>query len=213
MKKKIIATVILVLCTGIYAFAQVEKGNWFFGGAGSLEFMSSNEKYKTGGTTTDGSKYTDFNFRPQVAWFVIDKLAVGLSLDLEIDKEKFTDPDGENKWTSFMVGPFVRYYIADFEGIMPYAEVAAGIGSGNNKTTYDGTSEDNKYGMFAYRMGAGATYFVTDNVGIDLFIGYANYQEKYKMDEDVSARAEDDEYIYKYGGLDFKIGFVISIGK
>ncbi|NTW25808.1 MAG: hypothetical protein HGA37_14015, partial [Lentimicrobium sp.] len=44
-------------------------------------------------------------------------------------------------------------------------------------------------------------------------IGYANYQEKYKMDEDVSARAEDDEYIYKYGGLDFKIGFVISIGK
>ncbi|MHC1773893.1 MAG: outer membrane protein [Lentimicrobium sp.] len=211
MKKKLLITAILTLCISAFTFAQVEKGNWFFGGSGSLDFNSSNEKVKTGGTTTDGSKYTDFDFRPQVAYFVIDKLPVGLSLDLDIDKEKFTDPDGEYKWTSFMVGPFVRYYITDFDGIMPYAEAAAGFGSGNNKYTYGGDTSDDKYGMFAFRMGAGATYFVTENVGVDLFVGYANYQEKYTVDEDV-ARSESDEVIYKYGGLDFKIGFVISLG-
>ncbi len=212
MRKKLLSTAILTLCISAFTFAQIEKGNWFFGGSGSLDFNTSNEKIKTGSTTSDGYKYTDFDFRPQVAYFVIDRLPVGLSLDLDIDKEKFTDPDGEYNWTSFMVGPFARYYVADFDGIMPYAEVAAGLGSGNNKYTYDGSSSDSKYSMFAYRMGAGATYFVTENVGIDLFIGYASYQEKYK-EEAEDARSEQEETIYKYGGLDFKIGFVISIGK
>jgi len=211
MKKKIIFTVMLFLFTGIFAFAQVEKGNWLFGGSSTLEFNTSKEKVKSGGVTIDGSKYTDFDIRPQVGYLVIDKLAVGLLLDIDIDKETYTDPESEYNWTSFMVGPFVRYYIIDLEGLMPYAEASMGIGSGNTKTTYMGSESDQKYGMFAYGFGAGATYFVTDNVGIDLFIGYANYQEKYK-DVEENARSEND-VIYKYGGLDFNIGFIISIGK
>lgn len=212
MKRKLLSTAILTLCISASIFAQVEKGNWFLGGSGNLEFMASKEKIKSGGTTTDGGKYTNFNFRHQVGYFIIDKLPVGLSFDFNYDKQKNTDPDSEYKWTSFIVGPFVRYYIADLEGFMPYAEVSMGIGSGNNKYTYNGDSNDDKYGMFAYRLGAGATYFVTENVGIDLFIGYANSQEKYKAVVDAS-RAEGDDVIYKYGGLDFKIGFVLSIGK
>lgn len=200
----------LFLCTGIFAFAQVEKGNWLFGGSSTLEFNTSNEKIKTGGTTTDGYKYTDFDIRPQVGYFVIDKLAVGLLLDIDIDKEKYTDPDSEYNWTSFLVGPFVRYYILDLEGLMPFAEASMAFGSGNSKTNYMGSESEEKYGMFAYGFGAGATYFVTENVGVDLFIGYANYQEKYKDVED-NARAEND-ITYKYGGLDFNIGFIISIG-
>jgi outer membrane protein len=212
MKKRIIFTVVLFLFTGIFAFAQVEKGNWLFGGSSTLEFNTSKEKIKTGGTTNDGSTYTDFDIRPQIGYFVIDKLPIGLMLDIDIDKEKYTDPDSEYKWTSFMVGPFVRYYFIDLEGLMPYAEASMGIGSGNTKTNYMGSESDDKYGTFAYGFGAGATYFITDNVGVDLFIGYANCQEKYAADDE-SARSEDDDVVYKYGGLDFNIGFIISIGK
>jgi opacity protein-like surface antigen len=111
-----------------------------------------------------------------------------------------------------MVGPFVRYYITDLEGLMPFGEAAMGIGSGNSKYTYMGSESEDKYGIFAFRVGAGVTYFVTENVGVDLFVGYANYQEKYKT-EDEALRSEGDDMIYKYGGLDFKIGFVISLGK
>jgi outer membrane protein len=88
MKRKLLVTALFILCFSAFTFAQVEKGNWFFGGSSSLEFMSGKEKIKTGGTTSDGAKFTNFSFRPQVGYFVIDKIPVGLSLDFDMDKQK-----------------------------------------------------------------------------------------------------------------------------
>ncbi|PKP01703.1 MAG: hypothetical protein CVU14_04665 [Bacteroidetes bacterium HGW-Bacteroidetes-9] len=210
MKKKFFATAMLFLCISAFAFAQVEKGNWIFGGSSNLEFDATKEKVKSGSTTSDGSKYSDFDFRPQVGYFVIDKLPVGLFMDLSLDKMKDENYDSEYKWTSFLIGPFVRYYITDLDGFMPYAEAGLGIGSGNNKTTYSGNESDEKYNMFGYKFGAGGTYFVTKNVGVDLFIGYKLEQETYK-NEDTGERS--DVVTYKCGGLSLNIGFIISLGK
>jgi opacity protein-like surface antigen len=131
-------------------------------------------------------------------------------MDLSLDKMKDENYDSEYKWTSFLIGPFVRYYITDLDGFMPYAEAGLGIGSGNNKTTYSGNESDEKYNMFGYKFGAGGTYFVTKNVGVDLFIGYKLEQETYK-NEDTGERS--DVVTYKCGGLSLNIGFIISLGK
>lgn len=211
MKKKLLFSAMFILCLNAFTFAQVEKGNWFFGGSSNIEFNSTKEKVTSGGTTIDNSKYSDFDFRPQVGYFVIDKLPVGLFMDLSIDKMKMTDSENEYKWTSFIVGPFVRYYITNLDGFMPYGEAAIGFGSGNNKSTYMGNESDEKYKLFAYRLGIGGTYFITDNVGIDLFLGYGMDQETYTAEEE-DVRSDTD-ITYKYGGLDVNLGFVISIGK
>lgn len=211
MKKRLISSAMFVLCLSTFTFAQVEKGNLFFGGSSNIEFNATKEKITNGGTTTESSKYSDFDFRPQVGYFVINKLPVGLFMDLDIDKMKMIDSDNEYKWTSFMIGPFVRYYITDLDGFMPYGEAAIGFGAGNNKSTYMGTESDEKYKMLTYRLGIGGTYFVTDNVGIDLFLGYGMDQETYENNEE--ADRSDSETTYKYGGLDINLGFVISLGK
>ncbi len=211
MKKKLFTTMMLTLCISAFTFAQVEKGNWFLGGSSNLKFASYKEKITSGGTTVENSKNSNFDFRPQVGYFVIDKLPVGILMDLSMNNQKMTNTDGEYKWTSFIVGPFVRYYIANLSGFMPFAEASIGFGSGNYKETYMSTSNDHKYKQLSYRFGVGGTYFVTDNVGIDLFLGYNLDQQTYK-EEDAAARATND-VIYKYGGLAVNLGFVITMGK
>ncbi len=211
MKKRLLTTALFILCSGAFTFAQVEKGNWLFAGSSNFGIESGKEKIESGSTTVDGYKFSYIDFAPKIGYFIIDKLPVGLALDMYINKEKSTDPDTENKWTGFMVGPFVRYYITDLDGFMPYAEAGMAIGSGKSIYTYAGDENENKFKMFSYGIGVGGTYFITDNVGADLQIAYGMEQDTYKVD--ASDRAEGDDVTYKYGGIKLNIGFVISIGK
>jgi hypothetical protein len=61
---------------------------------------------------------------------------------------------------------------------------------------------------------AGATYFVTKHVGIDLFMGY-DYgvwtQKTSNTDAAKQVNAEDDTE--KYSSFEMNIGVVVSIGK
>ena len=211
MKKMLITTVALWLGVISFTFAQVEKGNWLFGGSSNLEFNSDKEKIKTDNDTHETGTYRDFDFRPQVGYFVIDKLPVGIFMDVSLDKSKSTDYDYETSYNDFVFGPFVRYYIVDLDGFMPFAEASVGLGGGKQKSTYGSSENEEKYSVFSYKFGVGGTYFVTDNVGLDLFIGYGMKSQKY-TDQEEAARAEGD-ITYMRSGLDFNLGFVISIGK
>lgn len=212
MNKKLFTTAALILCGISFLYAQVDQGNWLFAGSSNIEFNSTKEKYKYGSTTSDYQKCSDFDFRPVAAYFVIDKLPVGIFMDLSLDKTKMLEYDNEYSYTDIVAGPFARYYVTDLDGFMPYAEAAIGLGGGKYKSTYAGNESTSTYSLFAYRLGVGGTYFVLPAVGIDLFLGYQMEQYKYKNDGGTEARSDTDE-IYKDGGLAFNIGFVISIGK
>ena len=213
MRKKILVTVAIWLGVASFTFAQVEKGNWFLGGSSNLEFNSDKEKIKIDNTTNDWATYRDFDFRPQVGYFVIDKLPVGIAMDISLDKTKYEINDSESTWNDFIIGPFVRYYIADLDGFMPFAEASLGLGAGKETSTYGGSSDEDvqEYNAFNIKLGVGGTYFVTENVGFDLFIGYRRNQNTYK-DENENGRASGD-VTYSYGGLDFNLGIVVSLGK
>ncbi|HAH58744.1 MAG TPA: hypothetical protein DCL86_11400 [Bacteroidales bacterium] len=118
MKKKLLVTAVIWLGVASFAFAQVEKGNWFLGGSSNLEFNSDKEKVKIDNTTNDRATYLDFDFRPQIGYFVIDKLPVGIAMDISLDKTKDEINDWEHTWNDFIIGPFVRYYITDLDGFI-----------------------------------------------------------------------------------------------
>lgn len=212
MKSKFCLLVLMGTMINLLSFAQIEKGNVFFGGSSNLSFSAGAEKVKTGSTTNDGYKYSSFNFQPAVGYFVINRLPVGLFVDLSLSKQKSEDPDVVSSYSYAMIGPFARYYVTDINGFMPFGEIKLAIGSGKSNYEYNGSENEEKYSMTHVSVGAGATYFITENVGIDFLINYALDSEKYDAPSGED-RAENDKITYKYSGIGFKLGFVISLGK
>ncbi len=209
MKKQCIILLFLLFSSSILV-AQVEKGKWLLAVYSNLGLDIGKEKWGSSGNgQVSEYKYTEFNFTPEAAYFVMNKLSVGLFMDYQYYKDISADDNDTWKNTSFTVGPFVRYYILEYKKIWPYA--SAGLGFGSGKKGWDGSNEQ-KNTISTYRFGGGATYFLNDNVGLDLFVGYDYYAFKYKSeDARKSMNSTDSQDINS--GLKMKIGVVVTVGK
>jgi len=202
--RKLLPLFLMLLFMSSIAFAQVEKGKWFIAGYSNLGLDIGKNKTKSGSTTTENYKYSNFNITPEVGYFVMDKLVAGLYIDFYRDAQKYDDGD-KDFTTNFILGPFVRYYIMEYKGLWPYVEGRVGFGTENYTNNYNSDWES-KYSYFTTKLGAGATYFVTKHVGFDLFMGY---------DYDVWTDKTDsnNESKEKYGSFELNIGLVVTIGK
>jgi len=208
MKKKLLIFAFLLLSAMISVQAQVEKGNWFLSGSSNLNICTYKDKWEQGTTTEERYKGTDFSIQPQIGYFIIDKLPVGLSLNFTSSSYKdLEDDDHKSTYSTISVGPFVRYYILNAKGFWPYAEAMVGFGSTKDKYTgYENIEEVDKSTLMGYRIGVGGTYFFNEYVGFDLFLGYQNETEKYKAEGE-----ETDDSKYIIGGITFNVGFVLSL--
>lgn len=196
--------ILLLLCMLItynLSIAQIEKGKWFAAGYSSLSLDVGKEKWKSGGTTSDQDKYTNLSFDPMIGYFIMDKMPAGIYIESYFDKH--VDPDDNDTWreSEIEIGPFVRYYIKQFDKFIPYAEARAGIGS--NKEDWYGSVY--KESILAYRIGAGFSYFFAQNIAFDAFIGYDN--DRYKSNDD------GEDYEYSYPSVDINLGLVVTFGK
>jgi hypothetical protein len=181
-------------------------------GSSSFDFSFGKSKTKSGGTTQENYTYFDLNLYPMAGYTVIKSMPVGVFIDGGIYNTNYSDNDNYNKGTTLAIGPFVRYYFANFNGFMPMAEIAAGAGLDNYKYDYGyGEGKDNAFFM-EYWAGVGATYFLTDHFGIDGMVGYYGESYKYKGDDNPDARSEDG-YTDKYGELYFYFGVVVVLGR
>ncbi|HPT01144.1 MAG TPA: outer membrane beta-barrel protein [Bacteroidales bacterium] len=196
--------ILLLLClliTYSFAFSQTEKDKWFAAGYSSLRLDIGKEKYKSGGTTHEYNTYRHFDFNPMVGYFIIDKLPVGLYIDLSARRVKDSDDGDIWKETEFVAGPFVRYYVVQIDKLVPFVEGRIGLGAYKE----DDEGDIYKESVFSYRFGAGASYFFTDNVAFDSFIGY-DYDRYTSVDN-------ADEYSYFYPSVEINFGIVITFGK
>jgi len=211
--RKLLPLFLMLLFMSSIAFAQVDKGNWFVAGYSNFGLDIGKSKYRYDGTTSENYKYSDFYFTPEAGYFVIDKLSAGLFLDFDRYTEKYDDGDKDFD-TKIIIGPFVRYYIMEYKKLWPYAEGRVGFGSEKYTNNYDSDYKP-KWSYFTTRLGAGATYFVTNQVGIDLFMGYDYDVWTDKSDSDTSSKQSnsDGEDKDKYGSFEMNIGVVVTIGK
>jgi len=144
MKKFIIASLLFALFTT--ANAQTEKEDWMVGGGLRLNTSDNN---------------TEIAFAPNAGIFVIKNLAVGANILLNYEK------DGNNKVTSFGMGPFVRYYFTN-ANVRPLLHGNVNYLSSKVKTPLV-TSTNNGLNFF---LGGGAAIFVSDQVSLDILLGY-----------------------------------------
>jgi hypothetical protein len=206
----------LFIASGITVKAQTEKGKFFVAGSNRLELNIGGQKDKSGSDVVEGSEmsYFDFDFQPRVGYFFIKNLTAGLFMDVDIwtDKDKDETYGSTTKGTTFIVGPFVRYYIPICDKLIPFVEGGIGFGVDNYKSKYNDGGDWSKYNesVFTYRLGGGATYFFNDMVGADLFLGFKHDSYKYK---DTGSPERSSDYKYLYNEFIMQLGVVVILGK
>lgn len=162
---------LLALCCYAGAKAQTEQGSWLVGGNFNLNTVSNS---------------TTIGFNPTAGYFVIDNLAVGATVGLTYSKF------GENKSTSFGIGPFSRYYFGK-QNIRPFLNGELNFISEKFKFP-SGTNTENGVNYF---LGLGVAAFLNRNVAIEGLAGYNHT----KIDD-----AGDGD-----GGFALRIGFQIYL--
>ena len=151
MKKLFVLLVALIGLGTTVANAQIARGVALIGGQGSLRISS------VGSTdSTDATTGVNFIISPNIGYFVVDNLAMGLALDISLTSGENLLGDSETN-VSYSFGPYIRKYFNYRDTVYPFAEISFGIG-GNSA----GGKTNSQIGI-----GVGAAFFVSDNVSID----------------------------------------------
>ncbi|MFK8006016.1 MAG: outer membrane beta-barrel protein [Saprospiraceae bacterium] len=150
MKKQI--TLIILLFTSIFTFAQTDEGNKLVGGTVSFgtQFVQNNDNLLF------------LNFNPNYGKFVTDHVAAGAGINLNFQKQS------NNNVTSLSILPFGRYYVGDSDVIQFYAEVKGGF-IYQRVSNIGGTANNNGFQVNA---GPGVAFFLNENVSLDLLVNY-----------------------------------------
>ena len=196
--KRIFTLLTLMLALATFSFAQTEQGNFLVGGGASYSFDKN--KFERGSTTTDVGKSSEISFNPNFGYFVINGLAVGLSINLNSSKFEAEDNGGEVKSSSVSFGPFVKYYhSSNFFGMAGF-----GVGSGRTESTGPlGFTSESEWGVSNWIIGGGYAIFLNDNVSIEPMLSYGSVR--------VTDKDEDPEEVNIDNGLTFSIGFQIFL--
>ncbi len=163
--KKLLLTMTAVAGLALVSNAQefgFDKGNFIV--EGNLGFNTRDNKNAE-------IKTTNFNFNPQVGYFVTDKIAVGIFAKVGTSNEDNYGEgvDIQEKASTFDIGAFGRYYFLELGSrFKTYAEVAAGYESENGETVTAGSSvKDPKISGFGANAGIGAQFFLTDKIAVN----------------------------------------------
>ena len=118
----------LIFALALFSFltsnAQITKGNWMVGGSGN--FYSAQLKDNNNSTNSIG-----LELRPNLGYFLYDKIAVGISPLLAYNK-----PENGSSVTSYGFGPYARYYLLKTENrinLLTHIEYAYYTSSNNSK--------------------------------------------------------------------------------
>lgn len=149
--KKLLLTALLIALIAVTK-AQTDKHDWMVGGSTRLNTSSNN---------------TEIAFEPNAGYFVIHNLAIGGNISLDYSKA------GDTKITTFGIGPFIRWYLTDAK-VRPLVQLSYGYLSKKVKFPQN-TSTNNGFRFF---LGGGGAIFISDQVSLDILVGYDH--TKYK---------------------------------
>ncbi len=146
--KKLLVIIAFNCCIGS-AMAQTSKGDRLVGGSGFVGVNSDNFL---------------FELRPDIGWFVKDKLAVGLSATLFV-----SDYFDYSTTTYLSADPFVRYYFTKEGRSRFYGFGSVGVG----RQTDNYQEQNNFQFLMNASIGVGYAFFITDQVALEANTGYS----------------------------------------
>ncbi|WP_315162937.1 outer membrane beta-barrel protein [Capnocytophaga leadbetteri] len=161
------------------SYAQTEKGNWFAGSDLGLSYTSETTTPKYDGTKGSETTVSTLKFTPNVNYFVIDNLAVGLGLEYTNSKVKGAS-DSES---TLAIVPNATYFFPLSANLAPF--IGAKVGYAMES---DGSADNKKNNGLVFGGKAGIAYFVNQGAAITGYVGYDNYSLKNKADSKIETQ-------------------------
>ncbi|MBV1924136.1 MAG: autotransporter outer membrane beta-barrel domain-containing protein [Flavobacteriaceae bacterium] len=142
-----------------------DKGHYIVDG--SVYFSTNNSTSESDGYKSETDSFS-MGLSPKAAYFVIDRLAIGLEASVGFTDFEHTNSEG-TKYSSnsrhILIGPFMRYYLSN--GLFGQAS----LGFGTTKSKQD-DFEDNKSDSFRSQIGIGYAFFIGPQVSIEPLVSY-----------------------------------------
>jgi len=181
---KIKYTSILLFClAALSGYGQTEKGTFLLGG--SLEFSRTDNTTTfdlLGSKSSGTAKTTSLQVSPNISYFVVNRLAVGIVTPFTYTRMKM---DGTNlPGHTYAVGPIARYYflLGSHWAIFPEASYTYGWTKDSsplrdvNNNMYVQKYNGNTHEL---QLGAGGVYFLTKSIGIEGKVYYDSRHTEY----------------------------------
>ncbi len=196
--KKFILIIPVFLLTGLLSFSQFNSGSKFVSGTTSFNLDYSGQRWKSDeGDSDHAHKVTSMSLTPAAGYFIKNRLAIGGMTEFFCSREKADQVTGVER--SFLIGPLVRYYLNySYSGVMPFAEMDAGIGGAAEISKYEDVDDETKYSLFRISAGAGVNYFLNDNIAFETSLKYyiRNQNEK---DTDYNYKLINKGILFRFG--------------
>lgn len=203
MKVRSISLIALCLCLLSPAVhAQITKGNFLLGG--SLGFSSGHTSSLYDYSSTPYKvKQSSVSLSPNVSYFVIDHLSLGVVTPLLHTSYK---PEGNEKkttYTTYSIGPLIRYYfpLGSHWAIFPEASYSYGwaVTKGSSYSsggyvpkTYHGDTRNLQGGL-------GLVYFLNHNIGVEGKFRYQALRNTYERDDLLLDHIDNDSFDFTIG--------------
>lgn len=209
MRSKILWSLALsVLALGLQA-QVTSQGNFVVGSTVGFSAARSNvtQNIETGETREDSPSTTQINIVPQVGYFLLDNLAVGIRMDYtfnqvrEMEQTQVRDSD-------LLFGPFSRYYMSIGEDMAFIVEAGFGFGNSNDEQLIAGMRQRINTNIFAFGIGPGLTIISTDAIGIEALVKY-NFA---RSDFDTEIAGVKRSTITRTNQIDLSIGIQFYFG-
>jgi hypothetical protein len=161
--KNLILMSIIMLVLSLSSYGQIEKGNYLLGGTGNLGF-SSNE----------GRSSFNIGIRPNVGYFLTDKIALTTSIPLSFYTDK--SENWQSRSVCYGLVPGLRYYFAKKEKSAFFASTSFGIFQSKSKTESESNNpfninkSSNTY--TSANLAVGYVYFLNKSIGLETTLGY-----------------------------------------
>jgi outer membrane protein len=166
---------LLFLLASVTLFSQVEKpitkGNFLIGGGAS-------GNYNCNKSENDTLRHISVGINPSIGYFIIDGLAVGLSIS-----PSYSSNLGKNKQTSFFCGfgPYLKYYTSSgfFVGATFYYSTEIQNSNYFNSITDKFESNKNNSHGLGFTPEVGYAYFINSKIAIETSLNYNYYFSSY----------------------------------
>ncbi|WP_314200243.1 outer membrane beta-barrel protein [Capnocytophaga sputigena] len=162
-------------------YAQTEKGNWMAGSDLGLSFNSVKTTPRYDGRAGDDLTENTFKFTPNINYFVINNLAVGLGLSYENTTAKVRN--NETKKNTFIIAPNATYFFPIGGKLAPFVGAKVGFASQS-----EGKDDSQKYRGLTLGAKGGIAYFVNEGAAITGYLGYDYYRLTQKKDNKYEQR-------------------------
>jgi len=220
---------LLFILAGYTATSQLNKGDLYLGGSLGMSSSKNNNNNTQPAPYSENSSSTNnnLNLSPRIAYFLKDKLAIGVGLNSNYNKyENLYDyysygvhsqsNDNQSKNFTYSFRPFIRQYFSLGSSVAIFINANAFIGLGNSKSSTHTATTDPNDGTISITDGNSKSK--STNWGAGITPGFAFFPSKkwsiefsfasvgYNASKVKETKSKDHSFGLSYGVATFNVG-------